>query len=77
MANQFKTDDVDLKFRHALRGAAGGNSKAWICPLCNATFLASIKLWIHGKTEHPDEALMRSGDEAEAKKVFLQKAYVT
>lgn len=70
--------DVASKIQDALRSAArGGATTPYTCPICNEPSNAGFKLWEHAKQAHPYSSEVTGYTvEAEAKDLFLAKAYV-
>ena len=70
--------DVTSKFQDAYRSfARGGAVTPYTCPICNEPSNAGFKLWEHAKQAHPDSPEVAGYTErAEAKDLFLDKAYV-
>ena len=76
--NLERSSDVATKFQDTFRSAArGGAATRYICPICREPSDAGPKLWEHAKQAHPDSSeVTESAEAAEAKDLFLGKAYV-
>lgn len=69
--------DVASKFEDAIRSAARGAITPYTCPICGEPSNAGFKLWEHAKQAHPHSPeLTGHTEEAEAKVLFLARAYV-
>ena len=67
--------DPTARIENALRGTARGHTSTWTCHLCDESFQAGVKPWIHAEEMHQLSTVTGSGDELEAKKKrVLQRA---
>ena len=75
---QSSSNDVATKIQDAFRSAArGGAASRYTCPICKESSNAGHKLWEQAKQPNPDyPELTGTTEAADAKELFLEKAYV-
>ena len=70
--------DVDLVgiFQKALRSPAGASKQGYKCYICES-YTGEVEVWEHAKQAHPGHPdITKLENEAEAKRRFLEQAYV-
>ena len=68
--------DIVENFQKAYRSAAGAPQQGYLC-ICEERYTVGAKLWSHAKQAHSRHlGITNLEDEAGAKRLFLDQAYV-